>query len=355
MFDDESDSASRAEQPHESDTKASPYGFIQQDQPTQRKQESTSDKSHADNTPKPVFPVRAWQWLVNWWTDPYRPRGNFPEHLTVIVSIVVAVIAGFQWSVYRQQKQIMESSGQQTQQLIVAANIQADAAKRNATAAESFSTSAIKIQDRIRLAETDFSEIANNANKSLRATQESFRADQRAWMGVVYFKADISDTEVLTVGGSVVLKNMGKTPALHMSGRTLSITLSGQAPVPDFDQEYERFRKYNERAKTSNPSYADTTKMNYFSGEEHSALDHQLFPDGMLCPPGTEMKVTIMAGETFTKPELFRTHSSVIYVLGKITYDDIFQNNKHTTKFCAMYAGDNILQFCPGSNSSWMD
>lgn len=111
-------------------------------------QASESKHRNTQNSKHAFFLVRFWQWLRKWYTDPFRHRSNVAEKLTVFVTIVIAVVGGLQYSVYRQQKKIMESSGHQTDQLINAANIQAQAAN-------SFSVSAAQINGQIQNAVID--------------------------------------------------------------------------------------------------------------------------------------------------------------------------------------------------------
>jgi hypothetical protein len=155
--------------------------------------------------PKPILPVRYGRWLRDWWTNPYRPRGNFPEHFTVGVTIVIACIAGIQACIYHQQKRIMESSGHQTQQLIDAANIQAcaaqkiaDASHRNAKAAESFSRTAIRQ--------------ANAVTKQLRLQREVARIEKG---GAMLFISGINFSHEgrRFVKAGVEMKNNGSNAA----------------------------------------------------------------------------------------------------------------------------------------------
>jgi hypothetical protein len=234
MFDDEASAANGAEQAKIPDSQASPHGLVQEQKTAEGKQESANEKHNPDNTPKPISPVRMWRWLVNWWTDPYRSRGNFPEHMTVMVSVVIAIIAFLQYGVYRQQKKIMEGSGQQTEQLIDAANIQAyaaqkiaDASKRNATAAESFSGTATNAvnefkkaanestaaaQRQAKAAEKSVTEAATAAQNALNTTLYIAQLDQRPWIGfrqdiIVKFEQDQPFQAV------VYLQNTGHMPA----------------------------------------------------------------------------------------------------------------------------------------------
>jgi hypothetical protein len=135
VLSDETSAAGSAEQPKQSHAQTTEQGFIEQQQGTPAEQTAADEKRRPYHSPKPTLPVRIYRWLVTWWTNPFRPRGNFAEHLTVVVSIAIAVIAVFQYHVYRQQKEIMESSGEQTNQLIAAqkkiANLQYAAGSPN--------------------------------------------------------------------------------------------------------------------------------------------------------------------------------------------------------------------------------
>jgi hypothetical protein len=119
--------------------------------------------------------------------------------MTVVVSIVPALIASLQYGVYRQQRKIMESSGQQTQQLIDYAQSQARAAQEIAAAsdksaaaadrfamiAEGIKTNTANAVTQLRRTATDsetaIAKASENAQKALDASIEASRVDQRAW------------------------------------------------------------------------------------------------------------------------------------------------------------------------------
>ena len=103
---DETGSTSGAQQPEQADTQAPTEGFIHNQEATEKQQQPTVEKHDANDTPQPIFPTRVWCWLVSWWTNPYRPRGNFPEHFTVGVTIIIGCIAAIQACIYQQQKDI---------------------------------------------------------------------------------------------------------------------------------------------------------------------------------------------------------------------------------------------------------
>jgi hypothetical protein len=41
-----------------------------------------------------ILPVRLWHSLYHWWTNPKRQKANVPERITVVITIVLAVIGG---------------------------------------------------------------------------------------------------------------------------------------------------------------------------------------------------------------------------------------------------------------------
>ena len=189
-------------------------------------------------------------WFRNWWTDPYRPKTNVAEKVTVLITAVLAVIGFFQYTVYKQQKAIMESSGQQTQQLVDAANIQACAATKNAASADRFAISADGINQHTADAVSDFSRLAkasedaaSRASEAIKSTRESFQQDQRAWIGVSEFRT-INFDEVNGVQVDVSLINSGKTPARSVEqadGYSIPFTaISGPSAI-DIDNMRQHF------------------------------------------------------------------------------------------------------------------
>src|SRR5271165_7061926 len=94
--------------------------------------------------------------IRSWWKDPFRNRATWAEKVTALLTAAIVVVGIFQLYVYRQMKGIMESSSQQTDKLIGAANIQAGAASKNAEAAASFSKSADSINRQTQIAVGDF-------------------------------------------------------------------------------------------------------------------------------------------------------------------------------------------------------
>jgi hypothetical protein len=279
-----------------------------------QKQTSANYQDASQYQPPPLFIIGSWRRFSEWWTDPYRPRGNFPEHVTVAVSIVIAVIAYFQWGVYRQQKRIMEDSGKQTQQLIDAANIQkgaavqiAGAGDRSATAAGGFSKAADRIDAKIGEAEKDFQRMAKAAEdnaaqtkRSLDATIEQARLDQRAWVGFVGMGNFEVKSGVPLPVFSIQVKNNGKTPALQFASHVMIRTF----------QKNEQFQPLFTAPNT--PASIDVLQ------------------------PNMEVLLNTATGNAIvTDIDIARLHAKevTLYVFGLLTYTDVFKR-LHQTTFC---------------------
>ncbi len=101
---------------------------------------ATNDQTKRKNNP----PIWLRLWRVHRRRQIKRQKGispaNVAEKLTVFVTLVIAGTGIVQSCIYYQQKGIMESSGAQTDKLIAAANTQATAADRFATAANGINT-----------------------------------------------------------------------------------------------------------------------------------------------------------------------------------------------------------------------
>ena len=66
--------------------------------------------------------------------------------------------------------------------------------------------------------------------------------------------------------------------------------------------------------------------------------------DGQVLAPGVTIKLHILENLTIK-----RRVGTVFYVMGELTYHDIFENSPlHTTKFCLMDETEPQLSSCPG-------
>jgi hypothetical protein len=358
VLDDETSATNGAQQPEQPEANTPTHGFVEQQKSSPAEQEPGNEEPSSNNSPKPIFPIRMWRQFTNWWTDPYRRRGNFPEHLTVVVSVVIAVIAFFQWGVYRQQKRIMEGAGAQTQKLIDAANIQAcaaqkiaDASDRNADAAESFSKSAEAINNQTGLAVDKFDRIAKASEESIRATQkaakdaldasvEASRTDQRAWVSVDVKIAVNSQPR----GFEITFMNTGKTPALDIS--TPSHYFSAYVPATK-----ERLMKQPEPSLIPVPPNASPLLKQYV--EEHNAEVTKLAATktgGYVLAPNASRSSTMSEFMgVYMGSDPANTQREHNFIQGYITYKDIFGKSRETW-FCYWQPSPNTLKLCDNGN-----
>jgi len=179
----------------------------------------------------------------------------------------------------------MQKSGTDTHNLALAAQSQSESFASEARATE---------------------QIAHNAEKSLNATQDSFRLDQRAWVGAI----EAMSPQHLAVGQKATLgwliTNSGKTPAPNVSDKIASWAFLTEQPFY--------------------PVWSPLTSA----------------PSVTVIQPG--MKVSM-----WTPPQLrenaeaninrLKNRDEILYVYGEVAYDDIF-HQRHCTHFCGYVAPD---------------
>ena len=235
--------------------------------------------------------------------------------MTVVVSVIIAVIALLQWGVYRQQKRIMESSGQQTQQLIDAANIQAcaakqiaDAAGRSTAAAESFSTSAGQIRADTAHAVDELKRAADNAQKQFHVAETALQVDTRAWIQPGFYKDNIPIIVGSAYREPFRFVNVGKTPASDVH---IDVVLEFLYNTDTLEFDYKR---QNNLLKTGlmfpNSPRDETIGASEFGsdGKLRAAIVTQSFKDA------------------------FENGSAFVFMYGKMTYND--KIGQHWTTFC---------------------
>jgi hypothetical protein len=147
---------------------------------------------------------------------------------------------------------------------------------------------------------------AEIAGAALEATKESSRLDQRAWVGAV-----VSNAPEIVAGAEVsfqaVIGNTGKTPALYMWGGISARTLNkGQEFFPTYKTD-SAVRQINSVST--------------------------LFPEmrSVYETPPTKL--------TQAQVKALQDEDTVLYVYGRIGYQDIFLR-PHCTTFCVTFAKD---------------
>jgi hypothetical protein len=247
-----------------------------------------------------------------------------------VCSILAGGVTGWQVHVASQTLAEIQQSRVDTAKMITASETQASAATKNATAAASFSASADGINIQTKMAVDKFDRIAKASEHSIRATQQAAqdalnasinasRLDQRAWVGLLY-PVTTFDNKKLQVGVSVVFKwrfkNSGKTPAINVAYDPEIIFREPGKGVPDYDVDVK------------DNAYSKLTGIR----------------EASVIAPGEEQFITFptpVPAPIFFGPKQFvlmENNATVMYVVGKVTYNDIFPGTpQHSTKFCVLY------------------
>lgn len=270
------------------------------------------------NRNKPRLFIRIWRI--------YRKRQqrvsppNVAAKITVFLILVTAAIGGVQARIYYQQKKITESSGQQTQRLIDAANIQAcaaqkiaDASDRSAAAAKSFSLSAEGIETKTGEAVTQFQHLSSASQHAADTARDTLVIGQRPWIGpelapTASLKASANEIRPFLV---IAIKNYGLSPALYVSHR-----MAVQAdPKTDVQKVQDGFCQLAESAVITKEHVPD------------QSYGIPMFPNG-------PMRI-VDSSNAWKANEI--DHDTVI--IGCIAYVDQFHNSPthspiHHTRFC---------------------
>lgn len=204
---------------------------------------------------------------------------------------------------------------------------------------------------------------AKAASDSVKATQDAMRLDQRAWVGVVDVRTEggtETQNEFKYSNAEVSIHNSGKTPALKVSIWCCIFTGGGIGEsIPDYD---DVIKTDSERAKTLQEKHhkemevflkqhpelagkAITFEREFYASRKSEFLAR--YQGGVLAPGVT----TSIGFGGVTYPINRTAPTTAIYVLGKITYFDIFPGtNQHTTKFCMMRISGTSFVVCPAGN-----
>jgi hypothetical protein len=140
---------------------------------------------------------------------------TLPERLMAYFTFVIAISSAIQvW--------VLISSSGQTDKLITAANTQAGAAMSISSSAGEFTKSSNAMKDKLGEAVADFKQAAdqsaaasqtaaNTAERNIKNAQDSFRSEQRAWLGLQEFRLSTYEPGKIVIAMNVV--NSGKSPA----------------------------------------------------------------------------------------------------------------------------------------------
>jgi hypothetical protein len=198
-------------------------------------------------------------------------------------------------------------------------------------------------------------------------SNHNFTVDERAWVGIMEVRADGgNETHDTYTAGPVWLtvRNTGKTPALNVSIETgvgADFNLNWREPFPDFDivtrkidaEREKSKREVDERNLANTPPEmrdelrARIKKQDAELAALETAATEKMVGHGVMAPGVTQTYQLV--GREFSWPRRDKRDDALRnYILGKITYTDIFDAKKvHTTTICLWH--DTGMQFaiCP--------
>lgn len=288
------------------------------------------------------------------------------EWLTLIFDIVAVIILAFytvyanrQWKVMNGQLEQMKGSSVQTDRLIEKsdsiANSMAASVKQSQTALDE----TLK-QNLATLART-----LAQGRAALDTSIDASHLDQRAWVGVAEF-ATISgeqtpDGKTFSFKGvQIAIRNSGKTPAINLSAVTMQTTRDWRdKKIGDYDVVIAEFNRNREESSAKllsemiqrNPQMAETIRAREKEMRDMEAQAMaDLFPAGQVLAPGVAITQGTPSASYGIRDDMGMRRLT-IYILGKITYSDIFTGTRlHTTKFCLMRLGGTQFVSCPTGN-----
>lgn len=254
---------------------------------------------------KYLSPKHYWRAASRWWRDPFRRKASITELVSIALTIVIAFIGFLQWEVYKQQAKIMGSDNPQTQKLIDAANISAQAAK-------DFSESAKSINLGISNAVDKLSKQAKATVAASNASIESAQIVNKPYV-LPILKASGGDLGPCALSQfyrsnptvycvSFGYKNFGQTPASRISVSGFVRSAANKDPIPSV---------FPACLGTAQPTLAKDGS----DGCEITAIEQD---------------------EIRSLAEKPITFGGAYYVRGYIEFDDIYQ--RHTKEpFCLYY------------------
>jgi hypothetical protein len=233
MFNDEGSSPDGEQQSEQSGSNFGAGGNVGDQQHIPASEIPDPKQEHPHTSESPFFIVRWWRSFRYWQTNPFRVKrtqSTVAEMATIFLTCVIAVIGFLQYSVYRQQKRIMEDSSGQTTQLIEAANIQACAAKSFADSAAYINAGIGTAVGNLNLQAQKLEENANQTSRLAKAAEvanANVVNSNRPWVGIDESAIQVAaapnfvwsprpnDPPTLSLDLTLPIKNFGTAPALH--------------------------------------------------------------------------------------------------------------------------------------------
>jgi hypothetical protein len=265
----------------------------------------------------------------------WTPREWTELILTAIIGFFTLLNALAAIAYYSTYKKSVAATGQQSDQLIRAAQIQANAAEKMAVSSSAQAVKMTELAAQATAQATSTNLLAQQAKRSadianeiLQVSREASQEDRRAWVS-----AEIGEKEGRFF---IAMHNTGKTPALKVS--YFSVFATGKlGGVPKVDLSVNSLTPIDTTHMPAN--LLETLK------KEGVVPDHPL--SGFVIAPG-KSEISSYFGGQFDR--LFRFPADErIYIQGRFTYNDIF-GKPHETRFCYWYAAESEFPMCADNN-----
>ena len=237
---------------------------------------------------------------------PQRSKWSDPNIILSIVMVLVlllqAVILGYQATILRGQRQEMKkqreemtAAGQQTDRIIAEDKRLANASE---TSAQEVHNSVMEARRGIDMSLKQSRQSLRQSEKALDRTIEMSRNDQRAWVGPRDEPTVPEIKEGSTLKGSVVFVNSGKSPAKNCTWiYRYQIIPAGEPLEPSYPWEAlgGDAKEQSSRGTVAN------------------------------LEPGATMRLSVFSSPLLkTSAEGIGSHTSILYLFGRVTYDDAF-------------------------------
>lgn len=287
------------------------------------------------------------------------------RHIELLLTIAIAWFAYAQWSTARDNN---KSTGRQTQDLIRAAQLNAnsaaeiaEASAQNAKAAEAFARSASyidagvgsavqKLQGQVNQTEAASKSAFTESEKSLQAARDSVYLEQRPWVGIQFYIGTPSRNLIQTGSGSpssaqFVAYNSGRTPAVKFRVECCEdFEQPEEFPIPDYDTLHA------DVLRDLNPDIREAMRIDpkRDAWQKNMAIQDRARADAR----AKEQNLVIIPNGTVPVSNLLESgppDSKFHYALGRFVYrDTIDPTIEHITKFCLYRFSNQALTLCTG-------
>ena len=295
-----------------------------------REKADPQNQERQNNTAKPLPPA-----VARLASNPEQPHANAnqrqpnaePEHADpwfrnpdwhmVWITILLFTVGTYTaWVFHRQFKEMQTQTGILNTQAQQAAADSVEAGK--------------KVDSQLGIARQQ----AQSAQDSADAVKTQMRVDQRAWISLGgTSRSGIKSDNTFAVGQpftvTISIRNLGKTPATNtQTGIIIEPRMKGDKP------------RFEREAKVAVPTGTILPNVEIYNS-----------PTLTMCS-----RVNTNTGETLAKFPCALTQdeydavmsgSQIIYVHGRVTYDDVF-NHSHWFTFCYFMGANDTWAMCPG-------